>query len=56
MFEIPALEFDVLNACDKTAIKFTNKTTISSGTLAYNWDFGKTSIAQSQTICIKMGD
>ncbi len=49
VFEIPAVKFDVLNACDKTAIKFTNKTTISSGTLAYNWDFGdgKTSIAQS---------
>jgi PKD repeat protein len=49
VFEIPDVKFDVLNACDKTAIKFTNKTTISSGTLQYDWNFGdgKTSIAPS---------
>lgn len=38
--QIPKVAFDVLNVCEKQTTKFTNATTISSGVLAYEWDFG----------------
>ncbi len=51
VFEIPDVKFDVLNSCEGTAVRFTNKTTISSGTLAFKWTFGdgQSSTAQSPT-------
>lgn len=40
VFEIPDVEFSLVNACEGKAIAFTNSTTISSGSLAFNWNFG----------------
>ncbi len=38
---LPAVLFDVTDACDGTAVRFTNRTTIESGSLsAYLWNFG----------------
>ena len=47
VFEIPDVKFDVTNQCEGVAVKFTSKTTISSGKLAWNWTFGD---GQSSTI------
>ncbi len=38
--EIPKIGFNVFNACLGDSVRFVNKTTISSGTIAYKWDFG----------------
>lgn len=38
--QIPKVAFDVLNVCEKQTTKFTNKTTVSGGTLSYIWEFG----------------
>ncbi|MCB0733346.1 MAG: PKD domain-containing protein [Bacteroidetes bacterium] len=40
VYEIPDVKFTVKNACEDVAVEFTNSTTISSGTLAFNWNFG----------------
>jgi PKD repeat protein len=47
--EIPKIGFKVFNACLGDSIRFVNATTISSGTILYNWDFGngKNSIKES---------
>ncbi len=38
--EVPTVKFKVTNACQGTAVKFTNQTTIGSGTIGYTWIFG----------------
>ena len=39
--QIPKVSFNVLNACEKIAVKFKNNTTYTgSGTVIYSWDFG----------------
>ena len=38
--EVPNVEFKVINACDGTPIKLLNTTSIGSGNIIYNWDFG----------------
>lgn len=40
VFEIPDIKFTVKNACEDVALEFGNTTTISSGTLSFNWEFG----------------
>ncbi|MBC7425103.1 MAG: PKD domain-containing protein, partial [Bacteroidia bacterium] len=41
--EIPSASFKSINACEGTAVKFINQTTVSSGTLTYDWNFGDAS-------------
>ncbi len=38
--EVPTVKFKVTNACEGTAVKFANQTTIGSGALSYVWNFG----------------
>lgn len=38
--EIPKISFKVTNACEGKNVSFTNLTTIGTGTLAFDWDFG----------------
>ncbi|MBI1184119.1 PKD domain-containing protein [bacterium] len=40
IYEQPVADFSVANACLGSAVKFTNKSSISSGTLSYSWKFG----------------
>ena len=38
---VPTIDFKVLNACEKVALKFSNNTTLPiAGTITYNWNFG----------------
>ena len=36
----PIVDFSAIDTCNNVATPFTNKSTISSGTLSYNWEFG----------------
>jgi PKD repeat protein len=38
--QIPKVGFKIQNACEQQTHKFTNTTTVNSGTLLYSWDFG----------------
>lgn len=38
--EIPKIAFKVTNACEGKNLSFLNQTTIGTGTLAFDWDFG----------------
>ncbi|MBI1305363.1 MAG: PKD domain-containing protein [Bacteroidetes bacterium] len=51
VYEIPDVQFKVKNACEGDALTFTNTTSISSGTLVFNWKFGDgtTSTAKNPT-------
>lgn len=51
IFEKPEADFDFSNLCLGNAITFINQSSISAGTLNYNWDFGdgSQSIAVSPT-------
>jgi PKD repeat protein len=40
VFEIPDVKFTVQHACEGLAVVFKNNTTISSGTISFEWDFG----------------
>ncbi len=54
--EIPKVGFNVFNACLGDSVKFVNKTSISTGSIAYKWDFGngtsstKTNPGQKYTV------
>ncbi len=57
--EVPTVKFKVTNACEGSAVKFANQTTIGSGSLSYLWDFGDntatTSVANPSHIYTKAG-
>ena len=40
VFEIPNIDFKIFNACEGAPINIQNNTTISSGTIKWNWKFG----------------
>ncbi len=40
VYEIPDVKFSVKNNCEGIAVEFLNKTSISTGTIDYKWDFG----------------
>ncbi|MES2616561.1 MAG: PKD domain-containing protein [Bacteroidota bacterium] len=42
--EVPKAKFKVLNSCEGGNNTFTNLTTISTGTITYDWDFGDNSL------------
>lgn len=47
--DIPQVKFKVGNKCEGQALTFTNSTTVKSGTLSYNWDFGDGSAYSTAT-------
>ncbi len=40
IFEIPSVDFKVVNSCQGEDVKFINNTSFSSGGLIYSWNFG----------------
>jgi len=38
--EVPATSFDALNACEGSALQFSNTTLMPAGTASFAWDFG----------------
>jgi PKD repeat protein len=38
--EIPKISFKVINACEGISLNFINQTTIGTGSIKYDWDFG----------------
>ncbi len=44
VFELPVAEYSVQNACEGTALRFTDQSLVPSGTPTYTWDFGDGSI------------
>ena len=42
--DIPQVKFRPLNKCQGTPVTFQNQTTISSGAITYDWDFGDASV------------
>ncbi len=47
--EIPIVKFHPNNRCEGTPVDFVNQTTVSSGALTYDWDFGDASTHGSAT-------
>jgi PKD repeat protein len=43
VFPIPVLNFNVANACQDVTFNFANSSTINSGSMTYQWDFGDAS-------------
>ncbi len=41
--DIPVVKFRPINACEGSTVRFQNQSTISSGTMTYDWDFGDAS-------------
>lgn len=40
VYQIPVADFQFVNACEGTAIQFSDKSTLPSGTPTFEWDFG----------------
>jgi PKD repeat protein len=47
VFPLPQVNFDVSNACQDVAFNFNNTSTISSGTMSYQWEFGDATTSSS---------
>ncbi|MES2618879.1 MAG: PKD domain-containing protein [Bacteroidota bacterium] len=47
--DIPKVKYKVNNKCEGNAVTFQNSTSISTGTLTYDWDFGDGSAHSSAT-------
>jgi PKD repeat protein len=45
--QIPKVGFKIQNACEQQTHKFTNTTTVNSGTLLYSWTFGDNTASTS---------